>query len=171
MSGCVFKFAGLEVEFAPDALATLAAHRQKGFFSRETGGQMFARLTPGKWVIEVVTGPRRGDRRGRFHFWPDRKAEQEEINAFFKKGLDFVGDWHTHPEDLPRPSWSDLKSVENVVRESTHELPGMLMCIVGRAEPPQCIWLSFHLRDGRVLTVEQSEEPRSGKTVRRRKFI
>jgi integrative and conjugative element protein (TIGR02256 family) len=172
MSGYIFKFKGLDVEIAPEALETMASHRQNGFFSCEAGGQMFARLTPGNWRIEVATGPRRGDRRGRFHFWPNRKAEQDEINAYFKQGLDFVGDWHTHPENAPRPSGPDYRSIENLVRESTHELPGMLMCIVGRDDPPQGLWMSFHLRDGRVATAER---PEGGllerKIVRRRKLI
>ena len=154
MSDCVFHFGVVDIEIAPEALATMMAHRQKRIFSSEAGGQMFARLTPGRWRIEVATGPRRGDRRGRFHFWPNRRAEQDEINEFYKKGLDFVGDWHTHPEDVPRPSPSDFQSVENVVQQSTHELPAMLMCIVGRAEPPRGLWMSLHFRDGRVATME-----------------
>jgi integrative and conjugative element protein (TIGR02256 family) len=149
MEGHVVYFDELEVEITPEALATMLSHRQKRFYSSEAGGQMFARITPRKWRIEIATGPRTGDKRGRFHFWPDRKAEQDEINRFFQKGLEFVGDWHTHPEDSPRPSQPDVKSVENVVRESTHELPGFLMCIVGRNEPPNGLWLSLHYRDGR----------------------
>ncbi|WP_425351143.1 Mov34/MPN/PAD-1 family protein [Hoeflea marina] len=147
------------------------ANRQKGIFSRETGGQMFARLASGKWTIEVATGARPGDRRGRLHFWPDRKAEQDEINEFYRKGLDFVGDWHTHPEDIPRPSPQDSRSIENMVRQSVHELPGMLMCIVGRAEPPHGLWLSFHLRDGRVAAVGRPVVTEEKRSYRRRRFI
>ncbi|WP_313194088.1 Mov34/MPN/PAD-1 family protein [Shinella zoogloeoides] len=172
MFECVFKFQGLDVEIAPDALETMLAHRQRGFFSSEAGGQMFARLSPGKWRIEVATGPRHGDRRGRFHFWPNRKAEQDEINSYFKQGLDFVGDWHTHPENRPHPSSDDYRSVANIVRESTHELPGMLMCIVGRENPPDGLWMSFHLRDGKVATVQYPDGAAPNKeSYRRRKFI
>ncbi|NTE35225.1 Mov34/MPN/PAD-1 family protein [Agrobacterium tumefaciens] len=169
MVECVFRFEGLDVEIAPDALETMMSHRQNGFFSSEAGGQMFARLSPGKWRIEVATGLRRGDRRGRFHFWPNRKAEQDEINTYFKQGLDFVGDWHTHPESRPSPSNADYRSVANVVRESTHELPGMLMCIVGREDPPEGLWMSFHLRDGRVATVQHPHGAVFDISVRRRR--
>ncbi len=165
-------FGDLEVEITPEALATMLLYRQKRFYSSEAGGQMFARITPRKWRIEIATGPRSGDKRGRFHFWPDRKAEQDEINRFFQQGLDFVGDWHTHPEDNPRPSQPDIKSVENVVRESTHELPGFLMCIVGRRDPPKGIWLSLHYRDGRPSMIGQPVGVAVDKTVRRRhRFI
>jgi integrative and conjugative element protein (TIGR02256 family) len=146
MGSLLFRFDELTVEITAAALATMASYRQTGFFKREAGGQMFARLQANLWRIEVATGPRRGDRRGRFHFWPDRKAEQEEIDRYFAEGLNFVGDWHTHPEDVPKPSSSDVASVENVVRESIHDRPGILMCIVGRKDPPEGIWLSFHKR-------------------------
>ncbi len=159
MSECVFKSKGLDVEIAPNALAIMTGLRQNGCFSREAGGQMFARLSLGKWRIEVATGLRRGDRRGRFHFWPNRKAEQAEINAYFKQGLDFVGDWHTHPENRPCPSNADYRSITNLVRESTHELPGMLMCIVGRDDPPKGMWMSLHLRDGRMVQFSSETKP------------
>lgn len=156
MHALVYRFGDLDVEFAPEALAAMLRHRQTGWLSKEAGGQMFARLSPTRWRIEVTTGPRRGDQRGRFHFWPDRKAEQEEINRFFEQGLEFVGDWHTHPEEVPRPSASDIVSAENIVRESTHHLPGILMCIVGRRQPPAGLWLSLHHIDGRQSIPSQT---------------
>jgi integrative and conjugative element protein (TIGR02256 family) len=146
-----FQFGDLKVEILPEAISTMLNHRQRHFYSRESGGQMFAKLSPNHWRVEVATGPRNADRRGRFHFWPDRRSEQDEINRFYDEGLEFVGDWHTHPEDLPRPSRSDIDSVSNIVRESFHGLPGVLMCIVGRKAPPDGLWLSFHENGGRML--------------------
>jgi len=151
MSPLVFMFGDLVVDILPEAISTMLHHRQQRFYARESGGQMFARLSENRWRIEVATGPRGGDRRGRFHFWPDRQAEQDEINRFYDRGLEFVGDWHTHPEDTPRPSRNDIKSVENIVRESFHSLPGILMCIVGRKNPPEGLWLSLHSSGGRMF--------------------
>ncbi len=170
MGPLLYRFGELEVEIAPEALSAMLARRQKSMFSREAGGQMFATLSASRWRIEAATGPRNGDRRGRFHFWPDRKAEQEEINKFYERGLEFVGDWHTHPEDVPRPSGSDLTSVGNVVRESQHALPGILMCIVGRSEPPEGLWLSFHARDGTTLLPKDSAAALAVRS-RRRKIV
>lgn len=169
MSPLLYRFGDIEVEIMPAAVSAMLAHRQKSLFSREAGGQMFATLSANRWRIEAATGPRNGDRRSRFHFWPDRKAEQEEINRFYERGLEFVGDWHTHPEDVPRPSSSDLTSVGNVVRESRHALPGILMCIVGRREPPDGLWLSFHARDGSTLPPTEHAAPAG--TPRRRKVV
>lgn len=144
----VFNFGELQVELMPPALTTMMSYRQTGFFSKEAGGQMFASLCPNLWRIESATGPRASDRRGRSFYWPDRAAEQEEINRHYAEGLEFVGDWHTHPERVPRPSGNDLRSVDNVVRESVHRLPGILMCIVGISERAEGLWLSLHRTNG-----------------------
>jgi integrative and conjugative element protein (TIGR02256 family) len=114
------------------ALAVFERHRQLRFFHCEAGGQLFARIDGSTWTVAQVSGPRSADKRGRFHFWPDRSSEQSEIYAYHKQGLEYVGDWHTHPEDRPTPSAIDRSSMLNVVRDSTHHFPGFLMCIIGR---------------------------------------
>ncbi|MBY5705803.1 hypothetical protein HFO38_24320 [Rhizobium leguminosarum] len=167
MSSMHYDFGDRSVEILPEAISTMLRHRQRRFYSQESGGQMFAKLSPNHWRIEVATGPRRGDRRGRFHFWPDRRAEQDEINRFYDQGLEFVGDWHSHPEDTPRPSRNDIHSMDNIVRESVHSLPGILMVIVGRNDPPSGLWISFHKGGGHMLEpldengVSTNRRPRS----------
>jgi integrative and conjugative element protein (TIGR02256 family) len=130
------------------ALATFDAHRQRRFYQREAGGQLFARISNNHWEIVTATGPRSRDRRSRFLFWPHRASEQEEIFAQHALGLDYVGDWHTHPEDTPTPSSHDLASITEIVRRSTHHLPGFLLLIVGRRSFPGGLWASFHSIDG-----------------------
>jgi len=154
MDRLTYRFGDLVVDLTPSALSTILAHQQKGFIRKEAGGQMFATLSENYWRIEVATGPRRGDRRGMFHFWPDRRAEQEEIYRFYEQGLEFVGDWHTHPQNVPSPSTQDVASTESILRKSQHNLPGLLMCIVGRHEPPGGLWMSFHPIGGGMMRYE-----------------
>ena len=42
------------------------------------------------------------------------------------KGLHFVGDWHTHPEAVPTPSSSDIRTIKEAVAKSRHHLHGFL---------------------------------------------
>ncbi|WP_296075721.1 Mov34/MPN/PAD-1 family protein [uncultured Agrobacterium sp.] len=167
MRPLTYQFGDLRVDLMPSALSTMLAHQQKGFLRKEAGGQMFATLSEAHWRIEVVTGPRRGDRRGAYHFWPDRHAEQEEINRYYEQGLEFVGDWHTHPQNIPRPSAQDFTSTESILRESQHSLPGILMCIVGRDSPPDGLWMSFHPVSGGMVRYETPVKPEQ--QTRRRK--
>ncbi|WP_432652072.1 Mov34/MPN/PAD-1 family protein [Phyllobacterium myrsinacearum] len=119
-------------------------HRQRRWWSKEAGGQLFAKIDGGVWFVQSATGPRSTDRRGRFHFWPDRRSEQLEINQHFASGFHYVGDWHTHPQDIPSPSASDILSIESVVKESTLHTPGLLLCIIGLAPFPAGLYTSYH---------------------------
>jgi integrative and conjugative element protein (TIGR02256 family) len=139
-----FKVRQISVSVESQVLATFDAHRQRRFYQREAGGQLFARVWDDKWEIVSATGPRSRDRRGRFSFWPHRASEQEEIFEYHALGFDYVGDWHTHPEDKPNPSSDDRTSISEVVRRSTHHLPGFLLMIVGRSPFPHGLWASFH---------------------------
>ncbi|AMX97866.1 hypothetical protein A4R28_32260 (plasmid) [Mesorhizobium ciceri] len=143
-SSVVARFHRVTVRFSPDVLRVFDGYRQTGWFSREAGGQLFADIEGDVWRVLAATGPRPADRRGRFHFWPDRKAEQKEIDQHFATGLEYVGDWHTHPEKAPTPSHDDIASIESVVRNSTFYTSGLLLCIVGLAPFPDGLHVSFH---------------------------
>src|SRR5687768_9624470 len=55
-------------------------YRQTRWYQREAGGQLFARLSKSRIVVEEASGPRRTDRRTRTSYIPDRAAEQREID-------------------------------------------------------------------------------------------
>jgi integrative and conjugative element protein (TIGR02256 family) len=150
MTGCglTFRSPRLTVTIRQAVLETFDTHRQVRFYHREAGGQLFGHFVPGHWSVEEATGPRKGDRRGRFSFLPSRASEQREIEAFHARGLEYLGDWHTHPENQPTPSAKDIDTINSIVRESKHHLPGFLLCIIGRAEFSAGMWLSFHDNDG-----------------------
>jgi integrative and conjugative element protein (TIGR02256 family) len=149
-----FKVGRISVRVGVQALATFDAHRQRRFYQREAGGQLFARVRDDDWEIVAATGPRSRDRRGRFSFWPHRASEQKEIFEHHALGLDYVGDWHTHPQDKPTPSPDDLSSITEIVRRSTHHLPGFLLMIVGRDPYPEGLLASFHSIEGVRQTAE-----------------
>jgi len=92
------------IVFAETVLNRFAKYRQMRWWHREAGGQLFARFALPDIVIAEATGPRRSDWRTRYSYRPNRRAEQREIAARHLLGLHFIGDWHTHPEDLPVPS-------------------------------------------------------------------
>lgn len=139
--------------FAEEVVRKFRRYRQKRWYQLEAGGQLFARLSPSRIVIEEATGPRRTDRRTRASYVPDRAAEQREINSRHADGLHYVGDWHTHREMLPGPSGLDIASISESVRKSTHTLNGFLLVIVGQAEPPAGLLVSVHDRVGDFVTL------------------
>lgn len=148
--------AGPRLILSPQSLTHMGQHRQMSATRREAGGQLFARFIDGTIHVVTATGPRRGDRRGRLFFHADQRADQREINAFFKAGLHYVGDWHTHPEDHPTPSSTDVTAMKERFLRSRHQLRGVMMVIVGRADPPRGLYVGQH--DGQTLREMVLEE-------------
>ena len=132
------------VTLTNEVLEHFSRHRQIGVNSKEVGGQLFAKLEEKRIVITKATGPRGTDKRGRFSFMPNRRAEQSEINSMFLEGLHYVGDWHTHPEKRPSASCTDINSMSECFRKSKHELDCFILVIVGQDNSPEGIWLSLH---------------------------
>ena len=141
----------------------LMGFRQLRSKDLEAGGQLFAIFDTNKIIIKNATGPRPTDRRTRFSYVPDRKAEQQEILNMYERGLHYVGDWHTHPQILPSPSGTDISNMGDCVRASSHELHGFILVIIGTEEFPKGLRVSFHTGyDEIVLNPIKTNRPRKG---------
>jgi integrative and conjugative element protein (TIGR02256 family) len=128
----------------PAVLNHIAKHQQSSGTSREAGGQLFARFRDEQIRVEKATGPRATDQRSRYGYVPERRGEQEEIDAMHSHGLHFVGDWHTHPERIPSPSASDIRSIRHAVAQSKHHLNGFVMLIAGTEAFPHGLFLALY---------------------------
>ena len=60
------------------------------------------------------------------------------------RGLHFIGDWHTHPERLPRPSPSDVHSIRQAFKLSKHHLNGFVLLIAGTEVFPHGLFVSLY---------------------------
>lgn len=140
---------GQRIIFTDAVLGHFRKHSQSRIWRTEAGGQLFARFELPDIIVEEATGPRLCDLRTRFSFRPNRAGEQREIDNRHKKGLHFVGDWHTHPEDIPQPSHLDISSMQETVAKSIHNLNAFLMVIVGNKEFPDA--LSVSLYNGKTI--------------------
>ncbi len=151
-----------EVIVLTDAvLARFHEHRQTRWLQRETGGQLFARFEENKIVVVEATGPRASDRRTVTSFLPNREAEQREIDGRHRDGAHYVGDWHTHAEDSPQPSATDIRSIRECFARSKHDLTAFVLIVVGRKDPPQGLHVSVH---GEAGSLDLVAEPASAPT-------
>lgn len=132
------------LRFTDPVLRHFEHHRQVRFWQRESGGQLFARLRPDLILVEEATGPRSTDRRTRTSYVPDRAVEQREIDERHVHGLHYIGDWHTHPERVPRPSPRDLASMVDCFTKSKHALHAFVLVVIGKLDLPTSIHVSLH---------------------------
>lgn len=130
--------------FEQKVLDHFLMHRQMNLTAKEVGGQLFGQFKNNIVYVCCATRPRRFDRNGRFFFNPSRWMERLEIKSKFRKGLHYLGDWHTHPQTKPTPSSLDIQSMKDCYIQSVHELPYFAMVIVGQVEPPVGLWVSLH---------------------------
>lgn len=148
---------GETIVFSDSVIAHLHRHRQTKWWHTEAGGLLFARFDGKRILIDDITGPRRGDIRTPFSYCPNRRAEQREINDRHRKGLHYVGDWHSHPELRPTPSPRDERTMRSRVTESRHELAGFVFAIIGQAPLPEGLKVVLH--DGGRMYPLASAEP------------
>lgn len=129
-----FSSCNVEVEFAPEAIKKLSQYRQLRSCI-EAGGFLFTSdLYREPILVEDISVPSPKDKRTRARFIPHKKIAQETINNMFERGFHYIGDWHTHPQNVPKPSWTDIRTIKDVFKKSKHGLNFMLMLILSNSE-------------------------------------
>jgi integrative and conjugative element protein (TIGR02256 family) len=133
----LFRAADRQV-FKLDAPVVRRLHdfRQTQCVSREAGGVLL-----GRWlresehvVVDELTTPMRGDRRGRTSFHRAAQAHQQRIDRAYAEShgtCGYLGEWHTHPEADPTPSSVDLDDWRRRLRDDRVDVPHLFFVIVG----------------------------------------
>ena len=117
------------------ALQQMQAFAQYHWWNCEAGGVLLGRhlLDSHDVIVDAVSTPQSGDRRGRFSFFRSsrhetvarqRWLEQERTSAY-------LGLWHTHPESNPTPSSVDRRDWQQAVSADTFEGDRLFFPIVG----------------------------------------
>ncbi|WP_353961343.1 Mov34/MPN/PAD-1 family protein [Xanthomonas euroxanthea] len=112
----------------------MARHRQLSWYSREAGGQLFGSIHASEVVVSAAAGPYRGDQRWRSSYRSNANAAQRAINQHAKKGLLYLGEWHTHPEEHPKASPADRDAITRLRSASETRSSALLMLIQGNAD-------------------------------------
>jgi integrative and conjugative element protein (TIGR02256 family) len=121
---------------AASVLKTFDVYRQTLPWKREAGGQLFGIVTDEKVIVYEASRPHRRDERGRYHFRSHPETARIAIAAAHAKGLLFLGEWHTHAEGKPRPSWEDIQAMRTITARSKLNTSGSLLLIRGTSPVP-----------------------------------
>jgi integrative and conjugative element protein (TIGR02256 family) len=119
------------------AMAVFDRHRQVRPRSREAGGVLLGRLVleSSDVIIDAASEPAPKDVRSRFRFFRAALPAQRVVNAAWADSggsKNYLGEWHSHPEDVPSPSGTDLEDWHRVVLKTLCEQDFLLFVIVGR---------------------------------------
>lgn len=118
----------------PHALNRMLAHRQLDRYSNEAAGVLIGERRGPHLVVHEISEPGPGDIRHRC--FVDRRGAHHQIavDEAFKASsgtLQYLGEWHTHPEDVPSPSATDLGTWQQHLNAEDEQ---MVLVIVGRKE-------------------------------------
>lgn len=128
---------GVDLRFSQTSLISMRRYVQRGGRSLEAGGVLLGRILIGTndVVVDEVTVPGPHDRRSRFGFVRAERPAQEAVNLAWTRSageLNYLGEWHTHPEDDPTPSRHDYSDWQRLVATQRYEQESLFFVIVGR---------------------------------------
>ncbi|HBS2895212.1 TPA: Mov34/MPN/PAD-1 family protein, partial [Klebsiella pneumoniae] len=96
-----------------EVVRLLKSYRQMQYVSTEAGGVLIGERRGPHIVITHISEPGPGDIRTRNRFERKGDHHQLKVDELFEQSngfLVYLGEWHTHPEDFPQPSYTDMKS-------------------------------------------------------------
>lgn len=100
---------------------------------REAGGILLGSYRGPHIEVLQCTTPMRKDSRTRFDFVRRDPGHHRAADAAWRSSggtINFVGEWHTHPEDHPRPSNIDRNTWAELMRKRQHD--ALIFLIAGR---------------------------------------
>ncbi len=106
------------VLFPRTILERMLQYRQSGRSTPESGGMILGRIRKTYLDITDITVPGGSDFQSRFQFIRRGSCHfQRALEAWRESNSEvgYLGEWHTHPEDSPRPSPIDLVGWRKVV--------------------------------------------------------
>lgn len=122
------------VSFADPAIAVFESHLQARPSDCEAGGLLLGTVHGSNIVVTEVTVPTTWDKRLQYFFERMPFGHSAIARARWKASggtVRYVGEWHTHPQDYPRPSGLDRTEWNKLSRKRADGRP-MLAVIVGR---------------------------------------
>lgn len=130
------------LSIARSAFQHVGRHRQTTPWATEAGGQLFGTLDATQVCVTEASGPYAGDERSRYRYRSNPAAAQRAIEDRHKRGLLYLGEWHTHAEDYPSSSDLDDDAIRRLIAHSRLNSNALLMMIVGRARTTEglAVW-------------------------------
>lgn len=141
------------VVIMPKVIEKLQSYRQLSPVSREAAGVLIGERRENHIVIHAISEPGLGDIRSRFSVVRKSRHHQELVNELYHASggmMNYLGEWHTHPEKFPAPSGLDKSSWYKDINSSEP----MVLIIVG-----QCAMWCGKITGSKIYVLEEIEAP------------
>ena len=116
-----------------EVVKILLSYRQLVDSNPESAGVIIGERRGVHLVVRMVSVPNFTDIRSRFSVNRIGKHHQEKVDTAFRESngtWQYLGEWHTHPEDIPSPSMVDYNSWKKYLCSPDP----LILIIVGRSK-------------------------------------
>ncbi|MEJ7569163.1 MAG: Mov34/MPN/PAD-1 family protein [Gaiellaceae bacterium] len=116
------------------------------FAPQETGGMLVGYLADGAAVVTALIGAGQGAVRGLGLFEPDGTWQQAELARLYQASAwveTYLGDWHSHPSGLARPSGQDKSTARRIARYKEARIKHPITVIVASTRAEQWLIAGF----------------------------
>jgi integrative and conjugative element protein (TIGR02256 family) len=127
-----------KIKINNDVLKTMNICREKSIDTqKEYCGVLLGReiLNSSDIIIDKITQPSKNDVQRKFYFFRDSKYHQKIIANEWEKSdgtCNYLGEWHTHLEDIPVPSTIDLKEWKKALKRFKFDGEVLFFIIIGK---------------------------------------
>ncbi len=118
-----------------EVLYTLDKYIQRKLSDPESGGIILGKVTSDTVQMQRLSVPTELDKCSRMNFERHRLSAQIVINHEYANSygqVTYLGEWHTHPEDHPSPSTTDIKMIKQQFTQNKIHTDFLILLIQGR---------------------------------------
>ena len=106
-------------------------------YKYENGGILLGKFLEkdSTYIITNVSTTNSKDRKGKYFFIRNKIQAQIIINKLWADSqgiINYLGEWHTHNEKSPKPSFVDKKLVKQMINNKNTEIKNAFMLILGK---------------------------------------
>ncbi len=133
----VFKGRKYKILICDSVIQILSSHKQEEKDKYEVGGILLGQVKGNEIYILRLSTPNKYDNASKYGFVRDKDMAQIIVDYEFinsNKKTIYLGEWHTHPEDFPKPSNVDRKMMKDQFQKNTLNEPYLILAIQGHEE-------------------------------------
>ena len=120
--------------FSEEVIDKFKKFQQNNLNDVESGGLLLGKIRGEHFEITQITTPYSKDKLSKFSFERNDLKHIKIMNCLKKNShgeISYLGEWHTHPEDFPKPSIVDKQEWNNI--KSKRKYP-IFFLIIGRKD-------------------------------------
>lgn len=128
-----FKHNNIDILIEENVIDLFQTFKQTGN-KNERGGIILGEVSKKNIIIKKASIPTQFDKSSRFKFIRNKKSAQIFTDyEFYNSGgtVIYIGEWHTHPENYPSPSSTDISMIKTQFKKNKINENFLIMIIVG----------------------------------------